>query len=144
MRLAVRRARLRLAPAEMKFGLCRVADRPAAHPVIDRQNRRKTTVFQDDGIFFDDRRLLDVMANVPWRGRKSDPLGAGCRDTAGEAQAMDFADHGVTADPASHDPGDMTCRKALGPKRLQLLDALARPAHQRPPSVPTKYRTARE
>ena len=55
-------------------------------------------------------------------------FGARRRRTAGEAQAVDFADDGVAGDAAQL-TRDLAGAQAIGPELLQLLDAFFRPTH---------------
>ena len=127
MRFAIGRAVFRLAAAEMKLMLGRIADRPAAHTVVDRQHGGEIAVIELKRIFLDDRCGWDMRANRHARRTgQSRAFGARRTGTAGETQPMHFAYYGVAGNAAQH-AGDLTCREPLGPKILELLDAVFGP-----------------
>src|SRR5712671_1074677 len=119
----------------MELVFRRIADRPTAHPVVDRQHRGKTAILQNHGIFLDDlrRRGRDMRDGSPCNGA-SRPLGSRRTGASGKAKTVDFADDRVARD-AAQDAGDLACRKPFGPERLQLLNPLVRPAHNAPPGL---------
>src|SRR5690242_18475885 len=90
MRFAIGRTGFRLMPAEVELVLRRIADGPAAHAVVDRENGDVRAVLQGHGIFLDHRRLRDVSAQRGHAGRgwNARAFGAGGRRAAGEAEAM--------------------------------------------------------
>ena len=133
MRFAIGRAVLGLAAAEMEFVARGIADRPAAHAVVDREHGRVAAVVQHQRILLDHRRGRSMRARLHlgcgWHARA---LAARRAGPAGQAQTVHLPDHGVAGHPAQN-PGDLAGRQALGPERLQLVNAFLRPPHARPP-----------
>src|SRR5262245_16572337 len=96
MCFAVGRTQPGLAAAEMKLVLGGVADRPAAHAIIDRQNGRKAAVLENHWIFLDDGGLRHRDArHRSMRDRVAWALRTGWSSAPRKAQAMDLANDGV-------------------------------------------------
>src|SRR5215831_1594540 len=115
---AIGRTKLGLMTAEMELIVGRIADRPAAHPIIDRENRREISIRQGDRIFLDNRRqgcrgmnrcLAGNGAARPLRTRRSSP--------PGQTQAMHLPNHGVAGDAPQH-PRNLARGEPLVPKCL--------------------------
>src|SRR6185437_16199091 len=70
MGLAIGRAAFGLPAAEMEFVLGRIADRPAAHAVVDGQHSGVVAVVQGDGLFLHHRRVRPGPAYAPCRSRR--------------------------------------------------------------------------
>ena len=68
--------------------------------------------------------MRGALGDIETRGRSA-RLRAGA---AGQAQAVDLADHGIAGDPAKG-ARDLAGGKPLGPERLELLDAVVGPVH---------------
>ena len=142
-----------LAAAEGEFRVGRVTDRPFAHRVAQRQDRRRRAVHQQRGQGLDRRDALDGEGGHRQArrggGRRS---GGGCdrairQETglrpgqarraldragrggaAGQAEAVDLADHRIAGDPAQL-LGDLGGRMALGPEFLEGVHPLVVPRH---------------
>src|SRR5579872_2661091 len=98
----------------MEFIFGRIADRPAAHAVVDGENGCEITVVQLDRIFFDDfdRGRRGVDGGAPLRPR---PFGARRGGASGKPEPVNLADHGVATDAAER-PGNLTGRQTLVPE----------------------------
>src|SRR5262245_22180335 len=132
MRLAIGRTQSRLTATEVEFVLRRIADRPTAHPVVDRQDGCEMSVFKNDGILLDNWRLRSGSSRDRLMGyRAARTFGARRSRTACKAKAMDLADDRIARDTAQ-DPGDLASGKPLVPKGFQLFDAFIRPTHRSP------------
>ncbi len=130
--LAIRRARSRLPAAEVEFVRGGIADRPAAHAVVDGQNSREVAVIQHDGILLHHRRLGRCNARDRFvRDRAARSFGARWSRAPCKTQAVDFADDGVACNP-TQDTSDLARRKPFIPKGFQLFHAFVGPTHRSP------------
>src|SRR5258708_3865123 len=101
MGFAIRRTTLRRTAAEVELVRRRIADRPAAHAIVDRQHGRVAAVVERQRIFLDDRRWWNMRKHrYFWRHGETRPFAARWARTSGQSETMDFSDYGVACDAA--------------------------------------------
>jgi len=127
MSLAIWRARLGTATAEVKRVAGGITKRPAAHAPVDRTHGDKSSVVKFERLFL--HRCLDLrVRRIRWPPScsRTRPEYAGRTVATGQPQAMDLADNGIAGDVAQGEC-DLAGGEPGPPKGFQFFDTIIGP-----------------